>query len=190
MILSILIPSLPEREASLNELFIRLTGQIGDTVYADNIEIIIDDKPGTIGTKRNRLLQKSTGMYVAFFDDDDLPGKKYIDVLIKGIATNPDVISLVGTMTTDGANPEAFEHSIIHKKYETLEGVKFPDIKYLRYPNHLNCIRASIAKQFRFKEINHGEDTDWATQIFNSGLLKQEFRSREVVYFYQYKSKK
>lgn len=190
ILLSILIPSLPEREASLTELFIRLTAQIYDTNYKDNIEILIDKDPGKIGAKRNRLLDKAQGMYIAFFDDDDLPGKTYISTLIKGIATNPDCISLVGTMTTDGTNPEAFEHSIIYSKYMTVEGAKFPEIKYLRYPNHLNCIRASIAKQFKFPEINHGEDTAFATAIYNSGLLKNEFRTREVIYFYQYNSKK
>jgi hypothetical protein len=54
----------------------------------------------------------------------------------------------------------------------------------------LNCIKASIAKQFKFPEINHGEDTQWATQIKESGLLKKEVYIDKILYHYQYVTKK
>ena len=94
---------------------------------------------------------------------------------------------MTGVITWDGNNPEVFEHSIKYKAYRTNDT---GPIKYERYPNHLNIIRSDIAKQFRFPEINHGEDTDFATQIFKSGLLKKETTIDGVMYHYDYKAKK
>ena len=57
---------------------------------------------------------------------------------------------------------------------------------YERYPNHLNCIKSSIAKQFKFPEINFGEDTLWADKVFKSGLIKTEHFIDKVIYHYKY----
>jgi hypothetical protein len=93
---------------------------------------------------------------------------------------------LRGIITFDGETPELFEHSIKYKEYKTVDN----PVKYERYPNHLNCIKSSIAKQFKFPEINHGEDTDWATQIFNSGLIKTEHYIDSVMYHYNFITRK
>lgn len=146
-----------------------------------------DDGFFSIGYKRNWLLDKAEGEYVAFFDDDDIPSKDYIKHIMEGINKGVDCVSLRGVITWDGQNPEIFEHSIKYDEYRTNHtGVP----KYERFPNHLNAIKASIAKQFKFPEINHGEDTDWATQIKNSGLIKTEHYVDAVTYHYQYVTNK
>lgn len=186
MKLSILICSLDSRVELFNRLFIELDRQRDNRNTTLEILVERDNGEQRTGTKRNRLLERARGEYVCFIDDDDEVSPNYINILLEAIEQNFDCVSLRGVMTTSGQNHETFEHSIRYKAYQTTDN----PIKYERYPNHLNCIRASIAKQFKFPEINHGEDTDWATQIFKSGLIKTEFYTDEILYYYRYNPKK
>lgn len=189
MKLSILICTQPHREFYLHRILNHLI--VIRTACGEDIEIVNDPHPtDTIGTKRNRLLQSAKGEYVAFIDDDDLVSLDYFKLLFEGIEKGVDCCSLKGIITEDGQNPLLFEHSIRYPMYRTIADSVHGEVRYERYPNHLNCIKASIAKQFRFPEKNHGEDTDWATQIYNSGLLKTEHYIPEVIYYYEYRSKK
>lgn len=182
--LSILIPTIAKRYYSFNLLLAELNKQIGDLP----VEILFDNSepPITIGKKRNNLLDRAKGNYVCFFDDDDTPTDYYISTIFEGIKQDVDCVYLRGVMTTNGRNPEIFEHSIKYNAYKTTTN----EIKYERYPNHLNTIKSTIAKQFKFKEKNWGEDTDWATDVFNSGLIKTEYYSDKVLYNYRYLSNK
>lgn len=180
--LSILICTLDGRESSFNKLIKELSWQLAGKPVICEVLYEKDNGEKTTGQKRNKLLERAMGEYVCFIDDDDEISPNYINILLEAIKTNPDCVSLRGVMTTSGQNPETFEHSIRYKAYRTTNN----PIKYERYPNHLNCIRASIAKQFKFPEINHGEDTNWATQIFKSGLIKSEFYTDEILYYYRY----
>ena len=183
MKLSILIPTIAKRRLLLDNLLTELNEQIKGIVDVSSVEIIIDKiEVEPIGKKRNELLREAKGEYVCFFDDDDLPSNDYIETLLKAIETKPDCVSLRGIMTTNGLNPEIFEHSIRYKAWKTTKN----KIKYERYPNHLNCIRADIAKQFKFPEVNHGEDFAWSKAIHESGLLKKEFYVDSVLYYYKY----
>lgn len=207
--LSILVCSLPNRKDFLKRLHDNLHAQIhfdhheyrgyGYRAWSEGeaIDLFVDDRPNpTIGEKRNHLLelavshQKTPG-YVAFIDDDDDVETNYIYHLTCGMLNNVDCCSLRGIITDDGKDPRLFEHSIIHKAYETVSDPGgYGAVKYLRYPNHLNTIRTSIASQFKFPDKNHGEDTDWATQVFNSRLLHSEHWIEPVIYLYKFRSKK
>lgn len=186
ILLSILIPTMDERKYSFKKLCERLRASC-DYERLQEIEIISDDRGRyvSIGKKRNDLLKLAKGKYVCFFDDDDKPDDNYVNKILKAISTDPDCVSLKGIITINGKDPEIFEHSIKYSAYKTTNN----QVKYERYPNHLNTIRASIAKQFKFPEINFGEDTDWATQIYKSGLIKTEAYIPDVLYYYQYKTK-
>jgi glycosyltransferase involved in cell wall biosynthesis len=185
MSLSILICHLPKRRLYLQRLLDTLDPQIVGfkvSIHADA------DKHLSIGAKRNRLLQKAEGEYVCFIDDDDRISDNYISLLMEGINKGVDCCSLQGIITEDGNNPLLFEHSIKYNAYKTN-----PDnmhVRYERYPNHLNCIKSSIAKQFTFPEKNHSEDTEWATAIFKAGVLRTEHQINEVIYHYDYRSRK
>lgn len=163
------------------------------------VNVLSDSGPEKIGIKRNRLLArmnfengtKHETDYVCFIDDDDMVAPDYIKTILEAIEKNPDCdcLSLRGIITTDGGNPEMFEHSLKYTKWDD-NGTKYPNIRYERYPNHLNVIRADIARQFKFLEVNRGEDHDWSTQIHKSGLLKNEVYIDKVLYYYQYRSNK
>ena len=153
----------------------------------NDVEILIySGDSETIGNKRNYLMQSAKGEYLCFFDDDDMPSEDYIKELLKGIESVADCISLRGIMTTNGSNPEVFEHSLKYKSWRTTKN----EIKYERYPNHLNCIKSDIAKQIKFPEINHGEDYDWSKKLHESGLLKSEYYTDKVLYHYKFVTNK
>lgn len=205
--LSILIPSTPDRLPFIQALSVQFIDQLGSLldyriverpnqlakisqeIYT-NVEILYyeDNKEATIGYKRNKLKDLARGTHLAYIDSDDRIGPNYFKRVFEGIEKDVDCCSLKGIITEDGNNPLIFEHSIKYKEYKTNpEGMM---VRYERFPNHLNCIRSSIAKQFNFPEKNHGEDTDWATQIFKSGLIKTEHYIDEVIYYYDWISKK
>lgn len=188
--LSILIPTLPKRKDFLSDLYDQLEDQIHKSGYEGQIEVhILSNENQSIGSKRNDLLKLALGEYTCFIDDDDEIDKDYIKIIMQGIKKNPDVISLRGIRSQDGKIDGVFEHSIRYKEYKT-NNIAQNGVKYERYPNHLNVIKAEISKQFKFKDISFGEDTDWATQIFNSGLLKNEYYTDKILYYYKYRSKK
>jgi glycosyltransferase involved in cell wall biosynthesis len=185
MKLSILIPYIRRHEAFFYSLHTEMMRQI--LPYAGEIELLSDNHEyDSIGTKRNRLLERATGDYLAFFDADDSPSDNYIKLIMEGIETDCDCISLKGEYSVDGIFDGIFEHSIKYGKWETTTN----EIKYLRFPNHLNTIRADIAKQFKFPEKNFSEDFDWSTQIHESGVLKIEHYIPEILYYYNFISNK
>lgn len=202
MKLSILICTTHNRHGFLNKLFIELekqlpqkdikqsfiSGRVNNThlsviTYGD-IEVLVCDDNGyySIGSKRNTLLEWAKGDYLCFFDDDDLPGETYIEEMMNAINGGYDCCELIGEITIDGEHPKLFKHFLGCEKYDEIDGV------YVRYPNHLNCIKSDIAKQFKFPDFSHGEDTDWATQIHKSGLLKTMYPVNKIIYHYKYRS--
>lgn len=186
MLLSILILSVDDRKHFLDELLSILSDQI-KTHSLENIvsiETFLDNRVNSIGFKRNKLLQECNSEYYCFIDDDDVISKDYLKLIIDALESKPDCLSLNGEITFDGKNPQKFKHSIKYDRYFEEDKI------YYRYPNHLNVIKTSIGKQFKFPEINHGEDTSFATAIHESGVLKVEVEIPETIYYYNYVTNK
>ena len=180
---SILILTLHSRISMFDTLLEELTSQINK--YDGKCEILweLDNGERTTGEKRNSLLDRASGEYVAFFDDDDWPSPNYVSSIMTAIKSKPDCCSLLGEMTTNGMNPEIFEHSLRYNEWRTNSG---SPVKYERNPNHINTVKASIAKTIKFPAINHGEDRSWSDKLAASGLLKTEATIPNVIYYYQY----
>jgi glycosyltransferase involved in cell wall biosynthesis len=138
----------------------------------------------SIGMRRNELLQRAAGEYICFIDDDDRIADNYIELVMAGIATNPDCCSLNGIITTDGKNPKPFKHSIDYKEFFERDGV------YYRCPNHLNTVKTELARQCPFPDWDRSEDSNYAFQLRDKGLLKVEYKIEPVLYFYDYVSDK
>lgn len=198
MILSILIPTTADREEYFSSLMTELSRQVRvlsewhEEDFWNHVEILKDPLPVgvLIGTKRNNLLKAATGKFIQFIDSDDMVSKDFLKTEIPLLSSNPDCLSLRGIMTTDGENPEIFEHSLNYNAWRTNETAKEGEVKYERYPNHLNVIRADIAKQFKFPETNFGEDHAWSKALHESGLLKNEVYIDKILYYYKYRTKK
>jgi glycosyltransferase involved in cell wall biosynthesis len=185
MKLSLLICTLPQRRDFFQSLMRELRRQLQVLNAWSEVEILSDDSQGiSIGEKRNYLLSIVDGDYLAFIDDDDRVSPNYIKLLLEGIATNPDACSLIGEITEDGKNPKKFIHSLKYDSWFEQDNV------YYRNNNHLNCVRSSIARKMKFPKKSMGEDHDYSKQLLQSGLIKTEYWIEDVLYYYDYRSKK
>ena len=73
MKLSILILTIPNRKRMFDKLISELNNQFTDEKFIpfEDYEILIQsDTDKTIGEKRNELLQRARGEYIAFIDED------------------------------------------------------------------------------------------------------------------------
>lgn len=182
MLLSILICSIQERQNLLLELENKLKRQ---NKY-DDVEVCIytDSKQNSVGTKRNSLMSMARGKYICFIDDDDDICDDYITIIRNGCLTDSDCVSLIGQITFNGKDPRTFIHSIEYNSYFEENNI------YYRPPNHLNTIKKELIESIKFPDINCGEDTDWAMQICNAGLLKTEYKVDKTLYYYLYDTEK
>ena len=182
--LTILIPTLPKRAAFFERLVNELHRQMSETGTQFKISAN-DDTAIDIGTKRNVMMGTVQTEYMAFFDDDDMPGPNYIKHLMEGIAKGVDCCSLTGIYTKDGQNPTKFIHSI---KYDNLftgdDGVFYRPIM------HINCLKTEHARRAVFPSWRVSEDSKWAMDLQATGVLKTEHWIDEVIYNYLYVSDK
>lgn len=182
--LTILVPTLPKRSEFLSRLHNELSRQICENPSACVRLHVNADTDIDIGTKRNRMMAEVDTEYMAFFDDDDMPGPNYIKHLMEGIVKGVDCCSLTGIITTDGANPKKFIHSIEYT--EMFE----QDNTYYRPIMHINCLKTEYARQAVFPEWRFSEDSKWALDLMAKGVLKTEHKIDEVIYNYLYVSDK
>lgn len=174
--LSILICSTHERRRQLEKLVDYLRWQI--RLFPRNVEICVDcDENSTVGEKRQRLLERACGKYVAFVDDDDMVANDYVERLLKAAGEDPDCASLVGVYTVNGENPRRFEHSLAYETWEDRGDL------LVRTPNHLNLVRRDLALEVGFVSQNVGEDHVFSDAI-KPFLHVQAFTGNEPLYFY------
>jgi len=171
--LSILIANIPSRELKLQYLVAHLKEQGGD------VEILTDSNMGyNIGTKRNLLLERATGEYIVFVDDDDEVAPDYVQKILAAMDGLPDCIGISGHITTNGENPRQWHISKDYGCWYELDNV------YYRTPNHISPVRRELALQTRFKEIAHGEDADYSARLLR--LLHTENKVQGNIYHYIY----
>ena len=166
---------MPKRRA----LFDRLTAEIKSQVLAAGaeVEVLADNGEGTVGAKRQRLLERAQGDYVAFIDDDDNIDRNYIAHILKALEEKPDVVGFCGIVTTNGRNARRFKISRFCN-YEEKRGV------YYRYNNHLSPVKRSIALQVGYKDMGHGEDFEYATRL--QPFVQTEVFIDQNLYYYRY----
>jgi len=179
--LSILICSLRKRRCLLERLLKELERQ-----HHKSVEILVevDNRNISTGAKRNLLLEKAKGDYIAFIDDDDMVSENYIAKILWALQENPDCCSLEGILFRPKQR-FLFYHTIKCKRWHEKDNI------YYRTPNHLNAVKRELALQTKFLEINRGEDVDYSTRLrpllkteVLRPLLKTEAHIEGVLYYY------
>lgn len=172
--LSILICHIPTRQKQLARLKAIIDAQTNPAV-----EVLVDAGTGHTGLKRNRLVGKSSGKYVAFVDDDDIVAYNYIDLVTAAIAGEPDCVGIVGIVRKNGCQDWTFRHSITVERWCKDKRNHI----YFRTPNHLNPIKRDIVTQVMFNSgMTWGEDRDFSERI--RGRLKTEVFVDDPIYIY------
>lgn len=177
--LSLLIAHVPERRESLNFLLADLNSQI-DNGFQQRVEIIVleDDCELTIGCKRNLLLDRATGKFVMFVDDDD---KLHADFcrIVCDIIRHKDVDYIGSKLKRSFTDKPEYRSITLGEKTEDEDGS-------YRAVSHTTPIRREIATRFQFPSLNLGEDEAWCEQLRTSGLLQSEFFCQEFLYVQQH----
>lgn len=189
MILSILIPTLKERELRLNGMVENLTNQISKAKCFDKVEVLIDDrgKEITTGEKRNDLIAIAQGKYTWFVDDDDYVFEGAIEDIMLAAEKDADTIVFNGYMTTNDENKITFELRLGHDYCSTQ---KEHGEHYLRFPNHIVPMKLELIKDIKFEHISNGEDYRWALQINDLNLLKTQEIIDKDIYHYKFVTNK
>lgn len=185
MLLSILIPSIPERLDSLKEKFAFYESMITKYNLTGEVELLslCDNKKRSIGQKRTDLFALAKGRYVVMTDDDaDKLTRKYFERIKEAIESDQDVIVY-------------YQFARINDLYTFVDfGRNFP-VQYevpmgvtLRPAWHCCTWRRSLVKDIQFGDTNYGEDHEWAMAA--NALAKSEYRIAEVCHIYEHDSDK
>ena len=183
--LSILVATVPSRRDMLKRLLDFLYAQMAK--FPREVEIVGDSQEHiSIGAKRNNMLARSIGRFVAHIDDDDWVADDYIVRQLGALKAMPDAdcASLCGVMTTDGKATDPFKHSICYTQWgRAASGL------YERTPEHRNAVRRDLAIRVGFPDISFGEDKAFSDRL--RPLLKTEAATGDApLYFYRYDSHK
>lgn len=182
MRLQILVPTLPSRAGMLKKLLKVLRKQIK---RHPGVGILVDDGAGSIGAKRQRMIEAATADYVAFVDDDDMVSTNYLDRIMPCLANNPDVVGITMHVKMDGRDwhpSPIFRHSLRFRENTAWSHNE-------RTPHHLCPMLRKIAVLSRFPDLMWGEDYNFAMGLLPH-LKTEEWSGDEPLYFYEYVSKK
>ena len=180
--LSILICTHPNRASLLSRMLWHLKQQL-----VDGVEVIVElnADTNTRGASRNKLLDKATGKYCVFVDDDDVVSDDYVSQILKAIKSNPDICAITGAVTSLIDNKRRL--FILSQKYKPIFSLSSSDHDndiYYRYSSHLCPIRTEIARKVRFPDNMINEDNGYSDRLRKyEGELK-EIAVESVIYYY------
>lgn len=184
MLLSILIPTVSEREYCFNDLLVYLENQIDLLDLNGLVEILwlSDNKEMTIGEKREKLYAMATGLYSWQIDDDDsVPSFALTEIIYAINKYDPDCITFEEKVLIDGVE----SRSNFSLKYDDW-GEQIDGFDYVRTPFFKTPIKTAICVQVPIEHIRFGEDHAFARRI--KPLLGTEYHIPRQLYYYCHSS--
>lgn len=177
--LSLLICTIPSRQHLLRRLLDVLEPQL-----TDETELLIDSEPsGSIGEKRQRLLDACAGRWAACIDDDDMVSPSYCSSLLRALEADPDCVGFcVSKFELHVRQPDEI-HDLCYDRFGERIGAD-GRVEYTRPINHLNPVRTDLARRVGFPPLNWGEDCQYAKGV--RPLLRTCVYIDEPLYTYLY----
>lgn len=179
MKLSILCSSLTWRYAYRERLVKSL---LEHTEPSGEVELLmyVDNASHSIGHKINALTAMARGDYLCQVGDDDELRDDYVPSILDAMATDPDCITFLHRYWIDGE-----ETALIREGVGLYEGPQEdPNAHWNRPVSTKTVVRSSIAKQFTYPDLSHGEDVEFSNWIKDK--LKSEVHIPRVIYEYRY----
>jgi hypothetical protein len=140
-----------------------------------------DNKLWHTGMKRQALLFLANGQYTTFIDDDDRISDHYVDTLLAHVGKGYDAINFGVMCSVDGETPKPVLSSVTY-----CSDKDFVD-HYERLPSHIMCIRRELAVAVGFKDMQCGEDRDFAVRL--KPMIQSEICIPNVLYHYDFNSR-
>lgn len=173
ILLSVLIPSIPERINQLAELLSVLKAQDHPEL---EVLTLIDNRRRFLGEKRNALIQMARGKFIANVDDDDLVAPNFFSAIHDALKEDVDLVAYDALCSLNGARPFRVNTGM---DYENEQPRHIPggysDIR--RKPWHWCAWRRELALECKFPEDRHDGAEDW---VFLSQALPRVKTWRKV----------
>lgn len=189
-LLSILIPTTPER----NNIFKILYGKVMDQIEKaealegyPGIEVLVDDSMRfldgglSIGMKRDALKRRALGQYVCFLDSDESIAPNYIETLLKLCAQGKDVCTFRAMVKLEDS------WGLVDMQLKYLMNDQFTsehDVR--RRPWHICPVRNDFAQLHNFKDISNGEDWEWMQRVLEH--CTTESHTDKIIFQYNHSS--
>jgi hypothetical protein len=190
-ILSILIPSIPQREYQFDELCFQVALQIYELKIAHpmlgQVEIVWDDSKRfidgglSIGKKRESLVQRATGKYLCFLDDDEEIAPNYVETLVRLCNEDKDVCTFRSFAKND------FYWSVIDMRLGSENEEATPERIVKRNAWHICPVKSEYAKLYEFEDTNYSEDWNWMEKVLTH--CKTEAHTDQIIHCYNHSSK-
>lgn len=192
IILSILIPTIPERGEMFTKLFNELHRQLEymKTFHPSlgDIEIVVDsskrflDGGLSIGKKREALVKRAQGKYLCFLDDDESIAPNYLETLVRLCNEDKDVCTFRNITKLDSYWC-IVDMSLKHEDNYPAR----PSQIVLRKPWHICPVRSLFAKMHDFEDISYGEDYAWMEKVLSH--CETEAKTDAIIHQYNHSSK-
>lgn len=197
MKLAILVPTLAQRRPLYQRLYTEIRRQVSEAgVNEADVEVLSFETPPhdkrtnrfSHGFKRNQLIHTAVMLgaeYIAFMDDDDMPGPTYIKRGLEVADSGMDCGELWGQIYFGGKAGNPFHHFIECRnprsgKIEWWQDNHF----YYRMINHLNFQKLSLIKDIPFPDQGFGEDGKQSEAMRDAGIFKTMYPIPEIIYHY------
>lgn len=183
MLLTIAIPTIPERSEQFNALWHKIFKQISHTPLGA-IDLIYSDKPKgdqSIGKKRDELYKASNGLYTVMIDDDDDVPEDYIETIFNTINHSndtPDCIGYIERCIIDGVT----RYSKISNEFQDWSNIQQGIFSYARTPFFKVPILTELCKKVGVSDMRFGEDHDFARRL--KPHIKTHIFIDKVMYYY------
>lgn len=191
IILSILIPTIPERGKMFTELFNEVHKQVAymDAFHPSlgEIEVLVDDSKKfldgglSIGKKRESLVHRAAGKYLCFLDDDDSIAPNYVETLVRLCQSKADICTFRSIAKLD-TYWTIIDMGLSHENEQST-----PNGIVRRSAWHICPVRSEFAKQISFPDSSYGEDWEWMRQVLK--LCGTEATAYSIIHQYRHSSK-
>jgi glycosyltransferase involved in cell wall biosynthesis len=161
ILLSVLIPSIPQRAHLLTRLLNRLHMQDHPQL---EVLVMVDNKRRPLGFKRNSMAAMAQGKFVCHVDDDDLVTEDFVARLLPECEADVDLIAYDATCSLNGS-PEfrvITQLGAQNQQPNHLPGGRFTDT--IRTPWQWCLWRRDIAQSCKHPDCHGAEDALWLEQ--------------------------
>lgn len=187
-VLSILICTVPERSKMFFALCDKINRQIAycQTVHPSlgRVELIFDDSKKfaegglSIGKKREALVKRAEGYYLAFVDDDEDVAPNYVETILRFAQYNADIITF-RNFTILGGYWMLIDMSLFYS-----DDQPSPKFTVRRKPWHCCPVKRTFAQLYDFQDINYGEDSEWMSKVLTH--CTNEAKTDAILHMYNH----
>lgn len=189
IMLSVLIPTIPERkdifDSLWNELYRQLTELYENHPMLGGVDININrghrflNGGLSIGKKREDLVKRAKGKYLCFLDDDESIAPNYLETMVRLCNEDKDVCTFRNITKLD-TFWTVVDMSLNHTENEQVT----PDSIVKRKPWHVCPVRSEFAKLYEFEDSNYGEDWQWFERVLSH--CQTEAKSNAIIHQYNH----